>query len=99
MRKEAIHDEDDAGRGSWESIKHQYDAYRYDRLTAQERDRLAVAFNNEVAATGKGVRFICTDIFALTRMPQTHGFEHQPGELALQFRDYTFHRRIVDTIA
>ncbi|MBT8079253.1 MAG: hypothetical protein KJO31_11810 [Gammaproteobacteria bacterium] len=41
----------DAERGSWESIKHQYDAYKYDRLTAQERDRLAVAFNNEVATT------------------------------------------------
>jgi len=38
-------------RGSWDSIKHRYDAYKYDRLTAQERDRLAVAFNTEVAAT------------------------------------------------
>ncbi len=42
---------DDAARGSWESIKHQYDAYKYDRITAQEQDRLAVAFNNEVAHT------------------------------------------------
>ena len=42
---------DDAERGSWESIKHQYDAYKYDRITAQERDRLAVAFNTEVAHT------------------------------------------------
>ena len=42
---------DEAGRGSWESIKHLYDAYKYDRVTAQERDRLAVAFNSEVAAT------------------------------------------------
>jgi hypothetical protein len=42
---------DDAERGSWESIKHQYDTYKYDRLTAQEQDRLAVAFNNEVAHT------------------------------------------------
>ena len=42
---------DDAGRGSWESIKHHYDAYKYHRVTAQERDRLAVAFNTEVAAT------------------------------------------------
>jgi len=41
----------DAGRGSWEAIKHQYDAYKYDRVTAQERDRLAVAFNTEVAGT------------------------------------------------
>jgi hypothetical protein len=42
---------DNAQRGSWEAIKHQYDAYKYDRITAQERDRLAVAFNTEVAAT------------------------------------------------
>ncbi len=38
-------------RGSWPSIKHQYDAYKYDRITAQEQDRLAVAFNTEVGAT------------------------------------------------
>jgi hypothetical protein len=37
--------------GSWESIKHQYDAYRYHRTTVQEQDRLAVAFNTEVATT------------------------------------------------
>jgi len=37
--------------GSWESIKHQYDAYRFHRTTAQEQDRLAVAFNTEVAPT------------------------------------------------
>ena len=41
----------DFERGSWEAIKHQYDSYKYDRFTAQEQDRLAVAFNNEVAAT------------------------------------------------
>ena len=41
----------DVPRGSWESIKHQYDTYKYDRVTAQERDRLAVAFNTEVTAT------------------------------------------------
>lgn len=40
-----------AERGSWESIKHQYDAYKYNRITAQEQDRLAVAFNNEVGST------------------------------------------------
>ncbi len=38
-------------RGSWESVKHQYDAYKFHRYTAQEQDRLAVAFNTEVAAT------------------------------------------------
>ena len=42
---------ENAERGSWDSIKHQYDAYKYDRITAQEQDRLAVAFNNEVAET------------------------------------------------
>jgi hypothetical protein len=41
----------EAERGSWESIKHRYDAYKYDRVTVQERDRLAVAFNNEVIST------------------------------------------------
>jgi len=41
----------DFERGSWEAIRHQYDSYKYDRFTAQEQDRLAVAFNNEVAAT------------------------------------------------
>ncbi|MGI9205032.1 MAG: hypothetical protein ACR2Q3_13540, partial [Woeseiaceae bacterium] len=38
-------------RGSWDSVKHQYDAYKFSRYTAQEQDRLAVAFNTEVAAT------------------------------------------------
>jgi len=38
-------------RGSWDSIKHQYDAYKFHRYTVQEQDRLAVAFNTEVAAT------------------------------------------------
>ena len=42
---------DDSPRGSWESIKHLYDAYKYDRVTVQEQDRLAVAFNTEVTAT------------------------------------------------
>jgi hypothetical protein len=42
---------DEYARSSWESIKHRYDAYKYDRLTSQEQDRLAVAFNTEVAGT------------------------------------------------
>jgi hypothetical protein len=42
---------DGAESNSWESIKHRYDAYKYDRVTAQEQDRLAVAFNAEVAPT------------------------------------------------
>ena len=41
----------DAPRGSWNAIKHQYEAYKYHRITAQEQDRLAVAFNNEVGTT------------------------------------------------
>jgi hypothetical protein len=38
----------DAPRGSYEAIKNLYDNYRWDRETAQEQDRLAIAFNNEV---------------------------------------------------
>jgi len=37
-----------APRGSYEAIKTRYDNYKWDRVTAQERDRLAIAFNNEV---------------------------------------------------
>ncbi len=38
----------DSPRGSWEAIKDQYDAWKYDRVTAQEQDRLVVAFDTEV---------------------------------------------------
>ena len=38
----------DAPRGSYEAIKNLYDNYKWDRVTAQEQDRLAIAFNNEV---------------------------------------------------
>jgi len=41
----------DFKRGSWEAIEHQYKAYKYDRVAAQEQDRLAIAFNTEVIAT------------------------------------------------
>jgi hypothetical protein len=34
--------------GSYEAIKNLYDNYKWDRVTAQEQDRLAVAFDNEV---------------------------------------------------
>ena len=37
-----------APRGSYESLRRTYDNYRYHRVTAQEQDRLAVAFDNEV---------------------------------------------------
>ena len=41
----------DAPRGSYEAMKNRYDAYKWDRLAAQEQDRLAVAFDNEVGPT------------------------------------------------
>lgn len=41
----------DAPRGSYEAMKNQYDNYKFSRVTAQEQDRLAVAFNNEVGPT------------------------------------------------
>jgi hypothetical protein len=34
--------------GSYEAIKNLYDNYKWDRVTAQEQDRLAIAFDNEV---------------------------------------------------
>lgn len=44
----ALETRSDAPRGSYESIKNLYDNYKRDRIIAQEQDRLAVAFNNEV---------------------------------------------------
>ncbi len=41
----------DAPRGSYEAMRNQYDNYKFSRVTAQEQDRLAVAFNNEVGPT------------------------------------------------
>ncbi len=38
----------DTASGSFEAIRSLYDNYKWDRVTAQERDRLAIAFNNEV---------------------------------------------------
>lgn len=40
--------ESSAPRGSYEALKKQYDNYKWGRITAQEQDRLAVAFDNEV---------------------------------------------------
>jgi len=37
-----------APRGSYEALRALYDNYKSDRVIAQEQDRLAVAFNNEV---------------------------------------------------
>lgn len=50
-RQNARHAEDSgsgAPRGSYEAVKRLYDHYKWDRVTAQERDRLAIAFDNEV---------------------------------------------------
>jgi hypothetical protein len=41
----------DLQRGSYEAIKNLYDNYKWDRITAQEQDSWAVAFNNEVGPT------------------------------------------------
>jgi len=38
----------DAPPGSYDAIKTLYDNYKWDRVTAQEQDRLAIAFDNEV---------------------------------------------------
>lgn len=37
-----------ADSGTYEAIKHSYDNYRMDRLAAQEQDKWAVGFNNEM---------------------------------------------------
>ena len=38
----------DAPRDSFEAVKNLYDNYKWDRVTVQEKDRLAIAFDNEV---------------------------------------------------
>lgn len=40
-----------APRGSYEALLNHYENYKYHRITAQEQDRLAVAFDNEVGPT------------------------------------------------
>jgi len=40
-----------APRGSYEAMKNQYDNYKFVRITAQEQNRLVVAFYNEVGPT------------------------------------------------
>ena len=49
--KRAIATADAAPRGSYEALLNHYENYRYHRITAQEQDRLAVAFDNEVGPT------------------------------------------------
>ena len=46
--RHAADNESEAPRGSYEAIRNLYDNYKWDRVTAQERDRLAIAFSNEV---------------------------------------------------
>ncbi len=41
----------DAKSGSYEAIQQSYDNYRLDRLAAQEQDKWAVGFNNEIGPT------------------------------------------------
>jgi len=41
----------DAPRGSYEAMVNLYDNYKMDRITEQQQDSLAVAFNNEVGPT------------------------------------------------
>ncbi len=41
----------DVPRGSYEALKAQYDAYKWDRITAQEQYKAAAAFDNEVGPT------------------------------------------------
>jgi len=38
----------DGAPGSFEALRNSYESYRYHRVTEQELDRLAIAFNNEV---------------------------------------------------
>lgn len=38
----------DAPRGSYDALQNLYDNYKFHRITVQEQDQLAVAFNNEV---------------------------------------------------
>jgi len=52
-----------APKGSFEDLKNQYDNYKWDRVTAQEQDRLAVAFSNEA---GPKIEAIETRIAELT---------------------------------
>jgi len=49
--RRALSTSSNAPRGSYEAMKNQYDNYKFVRITAQEQDRLAVAFNNEVGPT------------------------------------------------
>jgi len=79
-------------RGSWDSVKHQYDAYKFHRYTAQEQDRLAVAFNTEVAATVERME---------TRVEELEGWVEQGylewrGLLEELFELETHSRRQVD---
>ena len=47
----AVATQSSAPQGSYAALLNQYENYKYDRITAQEQDRLAVAFDNEVGPT------------------------------------------------
>ena len=49
--KRAIATANAAPRGSYEALLNHYENYKYHRITVQEQDRLAVAFDNEVGPT------------------------------------------------
>ena len=51
-----------APRGSYEAIKNLYDNYKWDRVTAQEQDSWAVAFNNEVGPTVEAMEARVADL-------------------------------------
>ena len=38
----------DGDPGSFEALRNTYESYKYHRVTEQELDRMAIAFNNEV---------------------------------------------------
>ena len=42
-------------RGSYEAIRNAYDNYKYHRITEQEQDKLAIAFENEVGPTVESI--------------------------------------------
>ena len=43
--------ESNAPRGSYEALLAVYDSYKWDRLAAQEQEKWAIGFNNEVGPT------------------------------------------------
>jgi hypothetical protein len=42
-------------RGSYETVRNAYDNYKYHRITEQEQDKLAIAFENEIGPTVESI--------------------------------------------